>query len=1235
MNKTAIKNFAVRARNRLIEDITQKAYELGITKGEIKEIETFEGGFKIKDFENSKTYKKYEIKQREKLVSNIKEKGFDQTIEEVAYTWFNRFVALRFMEVNEYLPAGVRVLSSLEQGKTEPDIIKEALNIDFDLNPKEYEEYKEIVYRLMDANDTEDLYRYLIVKQCNQLGSIMPMVFEEISDYTELLLPNNLLAEDSIVRDLVESIEEEDYKDQVEIMGWMYQYYNQEKRDEIFDSNMSNKKKLVKNDIPAATQIFTPKWIVEFIVQNSLGRLWQENLRDDELISKWRFYLENDDLRSLCNNNSNNYIDPKDIKVIDPSMGSGHVLVYCFDILYDIYIRVGYSEREIPKLILENNLYGLEIDDRAAQLATFSLCMKARSKSRRIFRNPIKLNVCSIQESNYISKECVEYFINDNDNIRSSIEYLINLFDNAKVYGSILEIDIVKLKLTLLEERLSEIKNAEIKNLFQYQYKDEVLGKIEPLIKQAKIMMQKYHITVTNPPYMGNRRMVDALKRYANKKYPDVKTDLFSMFIKKCTLYTRNDGFIGLVTPYVWWFISSFEKLRKYILNNATITSLIQLEYNAFEGATIPVGTFVLRNRKINAKGEYIKLSDFKGIKNQPIKTLEAIENPSVYYRYSQEQDSFSKIPGMPIAYWVSENIKNVFMFNKNISDEFIPKFGMSTGDGNQYIRNWYEVNCNNVCFNAVSEDEFNERKVKWNVIDKGGEFRRWYGNKNYIVNWENNGFEIKNNPKSAVRSPQYFFKPHISWTLINSSSFSVRFFSHGFILDTASNCIYFKDNTKRLYVLALLNSNVAQELLDIMNPTLNFSCGIIGLLPFLENKSYYDKIENLVKHNLVISQDDWDSFETSWDFKHHPLLTYASIKNNFDVDRIEIAFKKWSDFTNEQFARLKANEEELNRIFIDIYGLQDELTPEVDDKDITIARVYNSKQDIPESMKGNNYILTREDVIKSFISYAVGCMFGRYSLDEEGLIYAGGEFDEKWKVEGGKWKLKKNSNEDEPSDIWIDSSFDIVKDNVLVIADDDYFEDDIVNRFVNFVKVTFGEKTLEENLDYIAETLGQKASETSRQTIGRYFLKNFYKDHIKTYQKRPIYWLFDSGKKNGFKALIYMHRYDSSTVARVRTDYLHKLQKMYEAEVKRLDILLESDLSAREKAAAKKKKDSINKQIQECMTYDQVVAHIANQKIEIDLDDGVKVNYAKFQGVEVPQGEGKKPLKANLLAKI
>ncbi|ODM26888.1 restriction endonuclease [Clostridium sp. Bc-iso-3] len=1238
MDKTAIKNFAVWARKKLIEDIKQKAYEIGITEKEIKEPEVSTSDTMII---GDRSLNKIEIAQRKSLVSRIKEKGFNNVIEEVAYTWFNRFIALRFMEVNGYLPTGVRVLSSIEPGKKEPDIIKEALNIDLDID-------RELVYRLQDDNDTETLYRYLIVKQCNALKEILPGLFEKIEDYTEILLPSNLLGEGSVIRRLVDDIPEEDFKDQVEIIGWMYQYYISEKKDEVFEGLKKNIK-ITKENIPAATQLFTPDWIVKYMVENSLGRLWLEGHPDEELKNKWKYYLEEAEqepevqkqLEEIRANSRN--IRPEDIKVLDPAMGSGHILVYAFDVLYDIYKSAGYSERDIPRLILENNLYGLDIDDRAAQLAYFAVMMKARSKSRRIFRENININVCAIQESNGFPKEAIDYLVNSEETEiekrihREDVEYLINVFHDAKEYGSILEVK--PIDFDAIERRLEEIRKGGTQDLFEFQYRNIILEKIPALVKQARIMSQKYDVVVTNPPYMGNKGINYRLKNYISDKFEYVKSDLFSVFIVRNFDYAKPYGYLGYMTPFVWMFISSFEKLRENIIINKTIVNLIQLEYSGFAEATVPICTFVLKNMFTGMKGEYIKLSDFKGAENQPIKTLEAIQTPNAYYRYSKNQEAFCSIPKKTISFWASDRIINSLKNYKKIKDYGEGRIGMATADNERFLRMWFEIEQGKIGLYCSSREEAKKSNYKWFPYVKGGGYRKWYGFYDFVVNWENDGQEIRNfkdEKTGRIRSHnynlEYIFKRGLSWSSMTSYKFSIRIVENS-IFGSGGSTILDIEDIKINYILGMLNSCVTNEILNILSSTMNYEVSMIESVPILIDNDKFKIVNDKTKENISLSKLDWDSFETSWDFQKHPLLTHKG--NNTSVEQ---AFYNWSSFVEKQFNQLKANEEELNRIFIDIYGLQEELTPEVDDKDVTISRIYNSKEDIPENMKGNNYVLTREDVIKSFISYAVGCMFGRYSIDVEGLIYAGGDFKDKWKYEDGQWKVRKIVKDEDGKvveDTWVDATFVPDMDNVLPITDDEYFEDDIVSRFIQFLKVTFGEDTLEENLDYIANTLGRKSSETARQAIRRYFLNDFYKDHVQVYQKRPIYWLFDSGKQDGFKALIYMHRYDEFTVARVRTDYLHKLQKSYEAEIKRLDIIIDSNVSQREKTNARKKKEQILKQMEECLQYDQIIAHVANQRIKIDLDDGVSVNYSKFQGIEVPQGEGRKPLKADLLAKI
>lgn len=1193
MNKSVIKNFAVTARIKLMEAIEQKAYELGITNKEIKEPEVYKEGFRV----NDKFFKKYQIKQRGKLIQKINEQGFEQVIEEVAYTWFNRLIAIRFMEVNEYLPTGVRVLSSIDIEKREPDAVSNVLTIADDL-----ELDLDIVYRLQDENNSEELFKYILVKQCNKLGEIMPFMFEKIEDYTELLLPDNLLTEGSVLRDLVSMIEEKDWKEQVEIIGWLYQEYISEKKAEV-DAGVKKGNKVKKEQLPAKTQIFTPKWIVKYMVENTLGRLWIESHPNEELKQQWKYYLEESEqefeVQEQLEKLKNRDLNLEDIKVLDPCMGSGHILVYAFDVLYSIYQSAGYSEREIPQLILENNLYGLDIDDRAAQLAYFALMMKARSFDRRIFRRQIELNVCAIQESNTIPKDAVNYLLNDLELEidkaiqRETLSNLIKKFIDAKEYGATLTVDDVDLE--ILENILEILKqNEDIENIFYLQYRDILLEKLPLLIKQGKILQQNYHVVITNPPYMGSSDMDDKLLTYVNENYPETKKDLSTVFMEKASKLLKANGYYAMINIPTWMNLSSYDDFRKKLFKEEQIISLIHLGRGVF-GSDFGTVSFVFRKSFIPSyNSTFKKLFEKKSEveSNESKRKKFFIEDN----KYINKQDNFYAIENVPVAYNASDSIITIYRNEKKIGEIAQPRQGLATGSNDTFVRNWFEVDINKIGFNFKNRETAKISSFKWFPYNKGGEFRKYYGNNYYVVDWENDGERIRNfkNEKGKIRSrPQnmnYYFKEAVTWSKVTIGGFSTRFVPEGFIFDVAG-CSIFAEEDQRLFLLGLTNSKITPEILSFLSPTVNYEVGHISNIPVkFESIEIVDK---LVQENIYISKKNWDSYEISWDFKKHPLLILKT-----ESSLLKDSFEKWVEVTEKQSAILKENEETLNSIFLEIYGLQKELSPEVSENDITIVK-SNLEKDI-----------------KSFISYAIGCVFGRYSLDLEGLIFAGGAFN--------KNKYTK---------------FNVDNDNIIPITDEAYFDDDIVSRFIDFINVAFGQETLEENLDFIANALTKKANETSRQCIRRYFVKEFYNDHVQRYtvnnQKRPIYWLFDSGKNDGFKALIYMHRYDFGTVASLRTDYLHTLQRKYEAEMSRLDLLLESDVSVQEKTSSKKQKEKIKKQLIECQQYDQVIAHVANQKIELDLDDGFKVNYSKFQNIEVPQGEGKKPIKSNLLTKI
>lgn len=1220
MDKNKIKSYAVWARRAMIEAVKDRAFKVGIEENKIHDIERLQGGFKVvgreEIFNIPSTH-------RDTLVKLINEKGYEQVIEEVAYTWFNRFMGLRFMEVNEYLPTGVRILSSEDEGKIEPDVLTNINDIEDELDLN-----LDYVYELQDRGTEqakEELYKYILIKQCNELGNIIPQMFEKIQDYTELLLPDNLLQEGSVIRKMVTDIDEEDWKEEVEIIGWMYQYYISEKKDEVFAALKKNVK-ITKENIPAATQLFTPKWIVKYMVENSLGRLWLEGYPNEELQKEWKYYLEEADqepeveeeLKKIREEHS--HLTPEDIKVLDPCMGSGHILVYAFDVLYQIYKEAGYGEREIPRKILQNNIYGLDIDDRAAQLASFALIMKARAHNRRLFREiereDIELNLCSIQESNGISNEAIDYFCSletglDNEELRSDLEYLVNVFTDAKEYGSILEVE--KVKFEALKQRLKEIEDDN--NLMFGDYIKILLEKVPMLVKQAEIMSRMYEVCITNPPYMGRKGMESKLKRHVEKVFVDSKSDLFSVFIDKYTRKGIIKYYSAFITMQSWMFLSSYKAMRYKLLTNNNINSMLQIGYNSFPGMNSQIAhaaTFIIYNENIkNYNGVYFNLNNESITADKEKVFINKLIKKDFYTR---RQSDYLEIPGQNIAYWISENMKNVFELASPLGQLAEPKQGMATADNNRFLRVWFEVNKEKIGFKYKNSLLAKESNQKWFPYNKGGDFRKWYGNNEFVVNWEKDGYEIKAFKASVIRNEGYYFNKGITWSLISTSNFAARLSPGGFLFDVGGSTVFPEEKLLN-YILALMNSKVTYEILKMIAPTINFQVGDIREIPIIlpANNEDFENISNIAKENVNISKEEWDSFEISWDFKNNPL-------NSKSRSSLKEIYLLWDNLQNERFNKLKNNEELINKLLINIYDLNCELDYSVDDKYITIRKA------------------DRERDIRSFISYAVGCMFGRYSIDAEGVIYAGGDFSDKWKVENDKWQVRKLEKDEDGNliyDSWVYATFVPDVDNIIPITEDEYFEDDIVSRFIEFIKVVYGAETLEENLDFIAESLGVKANETSRQTIRRYFLKEFYKDHLKVYQKRPIYWMFDSGKNDGFKALVYMHRYNESTVAKLRTDYLHSLQRKYEAEILRLQVIVESTtLSAREKTQAKKKIDRINKQIEECKLYDQVVAHVANERISIDLDDGVKHNYGLFQGIKVPTDSGKE-VKMDLLAKI
>lgn len=1185
MNQGKLKTFAVEARRELLEKVALQARKIGITEDSINEA-TVESSDAL--IINGQHLSKYERTQRDKLIRRIEETSFEQVMEEAAYTWFNRFMALRFMEVNDYLPTRVRVLSSLDGGN-EPDMMKEALSLGLDIDTEK-------VYEMKLNNQDDELFKYLIISHCNDLNDYLPFMFGTIEDYTEILFPEGLLNTDSFVRKMTNTeIFPEDNWYEVEIIGWLYQFYISEEKDRV----SSKEDKYDSEDIPAATQLFTPDWIVKYLVQNSVGRKWLESHSEhSELSKKWKYYInhENDEYHEKISNFVDENLKIEELKVLDPAMGSGHILVYAFDLLYEIYIENGYTRNEIPRLILENNLYGLEIDDRSYQLASFSLVMKALQYDNRfltkIRRQKLSMNIAAIQETNTLPQSTIDVLAEEvSGEHHEMVEQFFNQYKYAKTYGSLIKASIKDT--SFIEDRVNKIKLQPLEDLLIIEAVDYIIHEVPKLIKQNEILNGKFDVLVMNPPYMSSSSMNDVLKKFINKEYPRSKSDMFATFMDMDHLL-NDKALYAAINMHSWMFLSSFEKLRKHIVSTKQIDSMLHLGTRAFEeigGEVVQTTAFILRNYQVrDLLGTYIRLVDFNNSTLKSVKAIKAISNPEVTYRYTFNQDNFKEIPGSPLAYWESDRFIATFE-NLKLEDVLETRVGLDTGDNNYFMRNWYEVSNADIVFKSQSVEDFWASKGVWVPHTKGGPFRRWYGNFNQVLKFDQQSYLKLSNSGNRLPSKEYYFKEGITWSRISTGKFSMRFTPQGFVFNSACPTGFSENNI--FFSLGLMNTNLTQKYLEILSPTLNYQSGYIQNIPFVHSLESSTHIKNNVLENISLSKSDWDSFETSWNFRNLPLIKYQE-----DSSLIEDSYSNWIKVTNERFNQLKKNEEELNSIFIDIYGLQEELTPEVSDRDITLTKIFDEAKDISAEIKGNQYVLTKKDVIQQFISYAIGCMFGRYSLDEEGLVYAGGEFD------ASRYETYK-----------------VVEDNIIPITSDVYLEDDLVNRFVEFVETVYGKETLEDNLSFVAEALGQKKNESSRDTIHNYFLKDFFKDHAKMYSvtgsgRRPIYWKFTSGRENAFNCFIYMHRYDKTTISRIRTEYLHDVQQRLETRKIDLDQILNSDASTTELNKARKEMKTVEKQLAELVAYDEKLRHMADQQIEIDLDDGFKDNYPKFKGL-------------------
>ncbi|RNI11897.1 BREX-1 system adenine-specific DNA-methyltransferase PglX [Methanohalophilus sp. RSK] len=1151
MDKNSIITFSNSLRKKLKQEVEDRATFCGILSDKVLPVDSEHADSIVI---GGKVYNKKIKHQRERLVKEVAEKGYEQVMDEVTYTWFNRFVALKFMEVNDYLP--VKIFSSSEKGRAEPEILTKAADLDFLQLELDY------VLDLKAEGKDEELYHYLILKICNYLHEIMPFLFEHIEDYTELLIPEYLLHTDSVLVELNDIIPEEDWQE-VEIIGWIYQDYVAPRKEEVF-ANLKKNVKINKENIPAATQLFTPKWIVKYMVENSLARLWLESNPNPTLQDKFEYFIDQETPEP-----EEKVYSPEEITLLDPAMGSGHILVYAFDVFYEIYRSMGYLDNEIAPLILNKNLYGLEIDDRATQLAGFALMMQARKYDRRLFEKDIQLNLCSIQETNNI-----DYIP---EQMYPELHRFIEFFGDAKEYGSILKLP--RFDFDMIDAEYTQFSKNPAIDTF-----GDVPNSPDAIIKQAKLMSSQYDCVVTNPPYMGHKGMNPVLKKYAKDNYPDSKSDLFAMFIERNFNFTKPAGQLGFMTPYVWMFISSYEKLRNYLIEQKTITSLIQLEYSGFDGATVPICTFTAKNTHLpDYKGGYVRLSDFRGAINQAPKAIEAIKNPECGWFYTASAADFKKIPGSPIAYWVSEKVEEIFKINDNLEIFAEPRHGMSTGNNDKMLRLWPEINYKDIGIGKFSHTQFLEEQYKFVPYNKGGSKRKWYGNNDYVLRYDMQGIKLlKSFSGFRIDSKNYFFQPGITWSSLSSGSFNARIFGNGFVFDAKGQSCFLNEDykEKRYELLGYLNSCISDYLLEVLSPTLDFNSGIIRKLPIniqiLENNT----INSLVSSSINICNTEWDSREISWDFNKSELLTHRS------TNRIKDAYGNYCRYWESAFTQLHRNEEELNRQFINIYDLINEMNPDVPLEDITILKDETRIED-------GKLVFKKDVIVKQFISYAVGCMFGRYSPHKEGLVLA------------NQGEGRQEFMEEVP-----DAEFLPDDDGIIPILDEEYFTDDIVGRFKEFLKVTFGPEKLSENMDFIAQALssgGKKKTKSSEQVIRDYFLKDFYKDHVKMYKKRPIYWLFTSGKKRAFNALVYMHRYDRTTLARMRTEYLLKLEGKMDAQRQMLSS---------EDARNVKEKAKLAGYIEEIMAYDEVFKNKAAKPIEIDLDDGVKENYKLFEGL-------------------
>jgi hypothetical protein len=1181
MKTKAIENYAKKARNDFRKLVTDKAHALGIGKKEIAKAVEKGDALVI----HGQAFPVSIKRQRDELIAIVHQQGFDHVVDAMAYTLFNRLCALRFMEVHDYLPQ--RVLSAKDGGDV-PDILRNATDVADKLfsDPKARKEIKEL--KLAGTQDQE-LYRRLILAQCNALASAMPFLFERQQDCSELLMPDNLLHSDSVVRDMVKSIDESDWQE-IEIIGWLYQYYISERKDEVIGSVVE------KEDIPAATQLFTPKWIVRYMVENSLGRLWLESHPNSPLKTKMPYFIENPDDGKAPP--AKRHDTPDEIKCMDDACGSGHILVYKFDLLYEMYAECGYPKTEIPALILKNNLYGLDIDERAAQLASFALSMKAREKDARFLEKGVFPNVIAIQESNSIDLDAMfnmgvrdttgrspfddpnrlfadqgllptqRNTIKDDEKgiqrIRVQFQPLVELFYDAKNYGSLLTIP------KHVSDSLPDLKA----HLASWSTSAQLFDKraiqlLSDLVREALVLAVPYDICVTNPPWMGSKSFNSQLKQFCEKNYPAGKADLYSCFMLRNQALVGPDSRVAMITIPNWMFLGSFEKLREGLLESGCIESMVHVGRGAW-GSDFGSCAFVLKlSSGSQSAGGFRRLFRRQGEVNTNDELVRRFFDKDGWPTFHATSADFKQIPGCPIAYWATRKTLQAFASVNPLAKAAEPRKGLDTGNNALFLRYWHEVDFNRLALACKDRQEAKESGSKWFPCQKGGDFRRWYGNHSFVVNWKDDGEAIRGYfKKPAIRNERYYFKEGGTWSTLTISRISMRLCPRGFLFESKGSVCFPKDLTELHYLIAYVNSCVAESFLLALAPTVDFHEGPLGRLPYKKAPTA-KVIEANTLEAVHLSRQDWDNFENSWDFNDVPLL-----RNNIKGKTLEESWHAYSAYCTESIRRLQGIETENNLLFLEAYGLQDELKPEVPEDQITLARADAEKD------------------IRAFISYAIGCMMGRYSLSKPGLQFAGGEWDETV-FKGAKFKPD--------------------HDGILPVLNDAYFEDDPTERLAEFLTVTFGKETLNENLQFVAQTLGMKGNESPRDTIRRYLAEGFFRDHLRTYKKRPIYWLFSSGKERAFQALVYMHRYTPATLSRMRTAYLHELQNKLNARVDEVQRGIEDATSTAQSNRLNKELIRLRRQQAELLAFDEKLNNIAGKKVAIDLDDGVKHNYGLF----------------------